>query len=99
MHTSLLPDGQRSLFKAIQIQIKQTHKSPGQNQINSSSWSAQLVKVTIRGYGNMVVRIPKIWRENYPTMLRISGRITIILQGKYLSSTFKFFFDMLRIVG
>ena len=99
MHTSLLPGGQRSLFKAIQIQIKQTHKSPGQNQINSSSWSAQLAKVPIRGYGNMVVRIPKTGRENYPTMLRISRRITIILQGKYLSSNFKFFFDMLRIVG
>ena len=40
MHTSLLPGGQRSLFKAIQIQIKQTHKSPGQNQINSSSFCA-----------------------------------------------------------
>ena len=33
MHTSLLPGGQRSLFKAIHIQIKQAHKSPGQNQI------------------------------------------------------------------
>ena len=40
MHTSLLPGGQRSLFKAIKIQIKQTHKSPGQNQINSSSFCA-----------------------------------------------------------
>ena len=40
MHTSLLPGGQRSLFKAIQIQIKQTHKSPGQTQINSSSFCA-----------------------------------------------------------
>ena len=40
MHTSLLPGGQQSLFKAIQIQIKQTHKSPGQNQINSSSFCA-----------------------------------------------------------
>ena len=40
MHTSLLPGGQRSLFKAIQIQIKQTHKSPGRNQINSSSFCA-----------------------------------------------------------
>ena len=40
MHTFLLPGGQRSLFKAIQIQIKQTHKSPGQNQINSSSFCA-----------------------------------------------------------
>ena len=59
MHTSLLPAGQRSSFKAIQIQIKQTHKSPGQNPINSSSWSAQLAKVPIRGYGNMVVGIPK----------------------------------------
>ena len=36
MHTSLLPGGQWSLFKAIQIQIKQTHKSPGQNQIQKT---------------------------------------------------------------
>ena len=40
MHTSLLPGGERSLFRAIQIQIKQTHKSPGENQINSSSFCA-----------------------------------------------------------
>ena len=42
MHTYLLPGGQWSLFKAILIQIKQTHKSPGQNQINSSSFCASV---------------------------------------------------------
>ena len=41
MHTSLLPGGQRSLFKSIQIQIKQAHKSPGQNQINEEDKSVR----------------------------------------------------------
>ena len=60
MHTSLIPGGQRSLFKAIQIQIKQARKSPGQNQISSSSWSeCSIGKAEMRLYGNMVVKIPR----------------------------------------
>ena len=85
MHTSLINGGQRSLFKAIQIQIKQVHKGPGQNQISSSSWSAQLAMVPMKGEGEHGSENTKAGWENGSTMLRVSKRITIILQGKYLS--------------
>ena len=85
MHTSLLPDRQRSLFKAIQIQIKQTHKSQGQNQINSSSRSAQLAKVPIRRYGNMVVRIPKPGGKIIPQCYAYLKE----LQSYFMVSTFR----------
>ena len=54
----------------------------------------------VMGWEKPYGKTKKIKRGNHcPTMLRISQRITIILQGKYLSSNFKFFLDMLRIVG
>ena len=101
MHTSWLPEDQRSRFKAIQIQIRQSHKTPGESNIVSSSLSAQLAKVPNNGLGITIRhrQNKKGVGKDYPTMLHISQRITIILQGKYLSSNFKFFLDMLRIVG
>ena len=84
------------------MQIVEHNKTPGANRIFSSSWSASRlakVRLTLGGLHHRKNISKKNGREHYPTMLRISKRITIILQGKYLSYNFKLFFDMLRIVG